>query len=304
MLAAGSSLAVAAASALVLGTQVTGTGECPSPAEVEQRLPALSSALRVDVQPARGGVRVRILDPADHVLEDAAVSGETCAALADLAAEHVRQWAADRGAIRDEGELAPPPVVEVPGLPPSSPDVVPGPPPAPFSLPIRLGLGAGAGVVLDGAGSAPAFELWGLIGPAGAPFWGEIAFATTPDRALLAGQFPFSWARGSILSAGGAYRFARAPIEAVAGLQVSTLQVVPLGPVNAPGFVSLDPGGYAGLRALVLLGGVVSGWVGARISAWFLDHRIEVGDPLAGNVASVPFLGVWFGLGVEAGDQL
>jgi len=87
----------------------------------------------------------------------------------------------------------------------------------------------------------------------------------------------------------------------VAGLQGAEVVVTPLDLFPTPGFRSFDTGAYAGLRALLPLG-FVSGFVGTRLSVWFVQHRIEVEDLGQDSVASVPVLGVWFGLGVQVGS--
>jgi len=302
---------------LALGQAAPATGECPLlSADVEQRLTGLSSAIRVRVQAVRGGAQVQIVDLGGRVLDDGMVRGEGCPALADLAAQRVRQWAGAHGAWREAGVLPPPPIVDVPEGPapaeaPYSPRArAPRPPrsePSPgLQLPLRIGAGAGVGSLLDSEGPAPALDAWLLLGPPQQPYWGELSVQFTPARVLSVDRFLFLWDRGLVLAVGGAYRLSRAPVEVVAGLQAGRLEVMPLGvlgPVDAEGFSSLDGGAYAGLRALLELG-VVSAWLGTRLSAWFVQHRIDVFGPAATSVGTVPFLGVWFGVGLQAGSQL
>jgi hypothetical protein len=244
------------------------------------------------------------------------VRGEGCPALADLAVQRVRQWARAHGAWREAGALPPPPIVEVPeGTPPvetgTSPPRAPAPPvarpaPAPgFELPLRIGAGAGGGTLVDAGGTAPGFEAWVALGPPRLPYWGEVSMTITPSRFLSIDRFFFTWNRGFVLAAGGAYRLSRAPLEVVAGVHAGRLEVTPLGlvgPVDAEGFSALDGGAYAGLRALLELG-VVSGWLGTRLTAWFVQHRIEITGPDTASAGTVPFLGVWFGVGVSARSQ-
>jgi len=310
-------LALAASAALVLGEAAPATGECPLlSADVEQRLTGLSSAIRVRVQAVQGGAQVQVVDLGGRVLDDGMVRGEGCPALADLAVQRVRQWALAHGAWREAGVLPPPPIVDAPeGGPveeegptrPRAParsaarrELSPG-----LELPLRIGGGVGAGALLDGGGTSPGFEAWVLLGPPRLPYWGELSAMLTPSRFLTVDRFFFSWNRGFVLAAGGAYRPSRAPLEVVAGLQAGRVEVTPLGflgPVDAEGFSSLDGGAYAGVRALLELG-VVSGWLGARLSGWFIQHRILIVGPDTTSVGTVPFLGVWFGVGVQAGSQ-
>jgi hypothetical protein len=307
-------LALAAWVALALGTSPPATGECPLlSTDVTQRLAGLSSAIQVRVQAVRGGAQVQLADLDGRVLDDGLVRGEGCPALADLAAQRVRQWARAHGAWREAGALPPPPMVDAPeGGPlvwtapyaPRAPST-PSRAEAPWELPLRIGGGAGAGVLVDSEGTAPSFDAWVLLGPPRLPYWGELSVQLTPGRLLDVDRFLFSWDRGFVLAAGGAYRLARAPLEVVAGLQAGRLDATPVGlvgPVDAEGFSSFDGGVYAGLRALLELG-VVSGWLGTRLTAWFVQHRIEVVGPGGVNTGTLPFLGIWFGFGLLAGSQ-
>jgi len=297
-------LAIAAAAALTLGTQPPGTGECPGlPAEVAQRLPGLSSAVRVRVSAAGGAARVQVVDGAGRVLDDGPVRGEGCAALADLVAQRVRDWAMAHGAWREGGALPPPPLVDVPQ--PRSPRreaVAPVQPAAPgLALPFRAGAGVGLGAQLDPLGPAAGFEAWLLGGPPGAPWWGQLGLLFTPRRLLWVDRFPFAWSRGPVLSAGGVYRFAPLPLEVVAGVLGGPLTVTPeVAPQDT--FFSFDPGGYAGARAVLSLG-LVSAFVAARLSAWFVDHRLQVTSSFAGAEGGVPVVDLWFGVGVQLGSQ-
>jgi len=297
-------LAIAAAAALTLGTQLVGTGDCPGiPAEVAQRLPGLSSAVRVRVSAAGGVARVQVVDAAGRVLADGSVAGPSCAALADLVAQRVRDWAMAHGAWREGGALPPPPLVDVPEARPARPvAVAPVQPAAPgFGLPFRVGAGLGIGAQFDAVGPAPGFEAWLLGGPSGAPWWGQVGLLFTPRRFLGVERFSFAWSRDPVLSAGGVYRFANLGLEVVAGLLGGPLTVTPeVAPQDT--FFSFDPGGYAGARVVLSLG-PVSAFLAARLSAWFVAHRLLVGSSFAGGQGGVPVVDLWFGLGAQLGSQ-
>jgi hypothetical protein len=308
----GSTLAIAAAAALVLGAPVPAadTSGCPElRSGVEQRLPGLSSAVQVRVEPVPGGARVQVLDRSGRTLDDGEVRAGACATLADQAAERVRRWAAAHGAWREAGALPIPPLVDVPeaaaeptSRPPATAAARASQPAG--ELPFRLGAGAGAGALVDAGGAVPGFEAWVLLGAPRQPYWGELSMMlTAAGRVMAVDRFVFTWSRSVVVAAGGAYRLSQAPVEVVAGLQGGRLELQPAGPVQAaPGFTALDGGGYAGLRAVLDLGGL-SGWLGTRISVWFVQHRIEVILPASVSAGVVPLVGVWFGVGVQAGGQ-
>jgi hypothetical protein len=157
--------------------------------------------------------------------------------------------------------------------------------------------GAGAGVALDGAGVAPAFELYVRAGPHRRPVWGELGLTAAPQRTVDVGAFEFVWSRTATISLGAGYRLPGTPVEILGGLLGTRIAAAPAdSSVVAPGFADLDAGVFAASRVTWGLG-PFAGWVGGRLWSWFTEHSIAIGTALQ-NQASIPVVGLWLGLGV------
>lgn len=297
-----------AAALLASANPVSGTGECPAPQAVGALLPALSSAVQVDVAAVEGGARVRLLDREGRILDEETLRGADCQTLATAAADRVRRWAEARGALRAGRGLPPPPLVELPAgeeveVPePQEAAAPPRPWPALFpNLPVSLGLGAGIGGQADALGGALLVALWGSLGPKDSPFSGELGVTLSGQRAALFDRGTYiGWGR-STYSLGVAYRL---PVEwrvdAMAGLLGSQVRADISAGFQYYTFSSFDGGLYGGGRIRIPVGPMYL-WVGGVGSAWFVEHRILVGDPETGEQTSIPVLALCGFVGVAFG---
>jgi hypothetical protein len=273
----------AAALAMVLGAAIAvrGTARCPTPAEVNDALAALSAPGATpatgdwaDIAPDGDSVRVRLLQADGTLLAQKRLAAGSCRQQAETAAVVLAAWASQFHPEIAFSFETPPPARSAPASGP--PTIVATPAPAPPDRdPLVLAAGAGVLASVQGDSLAPAGAIEARLA-AQSGWGGRLAFRATGTHRLALGPGDAAWRRVGV-SAGVLRRHAWRRVSAEAGLDVVSglLFVEGDGYSVARSARSVDVGAEAGARLGLPLGRIEP-WVGVSVCGWLRSQLIEV----------------------------
>jgi hypothetical protein len=275
----------AAALTAILGAAIAvhGVARCPTAADVEAALAALSSPVAAtptgdwaDIAPDGDSIRVRLLQADGTLLAEKRLAPASCRQQAETAAVVLAAWAAQfhpEVALSFETPPPAPPVVDhrTPTL-----SAVP-PPPAPRDHdPLVLAVGAGALASVQRDSLAPAGAIEALVYGRRSGWGAKVTLRGAGTHRLAFGPGEAAWHRLGA-SAGVLRRHAWRRVSAEAGVDLVTGAVF----VEGDGYTvprssrSWDFGAEVGARLGLVLGRIEP-WVGIGLCGWLRPQVIEV----------------------------